>query len=104
LFTPVSLFFFKASWNSGGQEPGQIVESENWSNPTAGHTEGNAINMPSETWDDEDDGFPVGMLLVFLVLLAVFLYSKKSRAANSSQGRYQRVEVIDRSMYMNKRR
>ncbi|KAL7487595.1 hypothetical protein ACHAW6_013175 [Cyclotella cf. meneghiniana] len=93
-----------ASWNSGSQEPGKIIESNDWNNPSAGHMEGNAINMPSETWDDEDDGFPVGIMLLFFVLLALFLYSKNSRAANSSQGRYQRVEVIDRNMYMNKRR
>lgn len=93
------IFFQANAWNNEGQSYGQIGQQENWNNPT-NYQQEDYNRMPAETWEDEDGGFPVGMMLLFLILLAGYLYSRKNRQTSSSQGGYQRVE---QPMYMNKR-
>eukprot|EP01082_Thalassiosira_pseudonana_P008421 g7597.t1 g7597 contig24:1007206-1010059(+) len=96
--------------NAGAEN---IGEPETWNDPTQGGIQSehlfnnNSSAIPpniSETWDDEEGGSPVGIFLLFLVLLAICLYSKKNRQDSSSHGGYQRVEPLDRSMYVSKRR
>jgi hypothetical protein len=91
---------FQATWSSEGESYDQIGQQENWSNPT-NYQQESYNRVPTETWEDDDDGFPVGIMLLLLILLAGFLYVKKNRASNAAAQRgYQRVE---QPTYMNKR-
>lgn len=90
----------QTAWNDGGQGYGQVGQQENWNNPS-GYQQEDYNRVPAETWDADEDGFPVGMMLLFLILLTGFLYYRKNRQASTAhRGGYQRVE---QPMYMNKR-
>ena len=67
-------------------------QQESWNNPTESR-------LPAETWDD-DEGFPVGIMLLILILLGGVAYARKNRQSTASHAGYQRVE---QPMYMNKK-
>eukprot|EP00956_Cyclotella_meneghiniana_P042161 scaffold248383_cov79-Cyclotella_meneghiniana.AAC.4 len=81
-----------APWNTNDMYQVGASQQESWNNPTESR-------LPAETWDD-DEGFPVGIMLLILILLGGVAYARKNRQSTASQAGYQRVE---QPMYMNKK-
>jgi len=64
-----------------------------------------ASTVEDYTWDDDSGGMPTGLLALFFALVALFIYiKKKQNVQDDSRGGYQRVQPLDRGMYVSKKR